>query len=107
MKRYRRATFSLITRYEVLLGLKARKATKLLTQFEAICKNHTILPLTDPMIVLASDLWASLKIAGQLLEDDDIFIAATALHHGLSLATGNTAHFNRIPGLTLEDWTQP
>src|SRR5262249_17466933 len=37
----------------------------------------------------------------------DLIIAATALHHGLSLATGIVKHFNRIPSLTIEDWTKP
>ncbi len=53
---------------------------------------------------MAADLWASLKQGGTLIGDNDIFIAATALHHGLALATGNVAHFSRIPGLILEDY---
>jgi predicted nucleic acid-binding protein len=31
----------------------------------------------------------------------DLWIAATALSHGMGLATGNAADFERIPGLTV------
>ena len=36
--------------------------------------------------------------------DADLIIAATALEHGRTLATGNAAHFSWINGLNLEDW---
>jgi predicted nucleic acid-binding protein len=39
--------------------------------------------------------------------DADLLIAATALEHGMTLATGNAADFSWIAGLTLEDWRQP
>jgi tRNA(fMet)-specific endonuclease VapC len=104
---YRRAIFSLITRYEILRGLKAKNAKKQLVSFETFCQQHDVLPVTEPIIVIAADIWASLRQAGTPIGDDDIFIAATALHHGLALATGNVAHFSRIPGLILEDWTKP
>jgi tRNA(fMet)-specific endonuclease VapC len=100
-------TLSLITRYEILRGLKATNATAQLAGFEAWCQRHDVRPLTDPIIVLAADLWAGLRQTGRLIGDNDLLIAATALHHGLTLATGNTAHFSRIPGLALDDWTKP
>jgi len=100
-------TISLITRYEILRGLKATNAAVQLASFETRCSYHKILPITDDLIVIASNIWADLKQTGQPIGDIDPIIAATALHHGLSLATGNVAHFSRIPGLTVEDWTQP
>ncbi|MDQ2810105.1 MAG: type II toxin-antitoxin system VapC family toxin [Chloroflexota bacterium] len=36
-----------------------------------------------------------------LIGDADTLIAATALHHDLTLVTGNRRHFSRIPNLTL------
>ncbi len=107
LNQYSKANYSLITRYEVLRGLKAKKATAQLRVFERFSRQQNVLPLTEDIIVLAADLWADLKRAGQLIGENDILIAATALQHGLPLATGNIAHFSRIPGLTLEDWTKP
>jgi tRNA(fMet)-specific endonuclease VapC len=107
LQQHRCASISIITRYEILRGLKARNATRLLTRFDGICQKHQILELTDDVILIAADVWADLRRRGQTIDDNDIFIGATALHHGLILATGNVAHFRRIPGLTVEDWTKP
>lgn len=104
LQEYRRLTFSLITRYEVLRGLKAKQAAQQLARFETLCRASTVLPLTDSIIVRAADLYAHLKMQGPLISDVDLLIAATALHHGLILITHNTAHYSPIPGLTLEDW---
>jgi tRNA(fMet)-specific endonuclease VapC len=35
----------------------------------------------------------------------DLRIAATALHHQLTIVTRNLKDFQRIPGLLIEDWT--
>ncbi len=46
-------------------------------------------------------LQARLEDAGRALADADLQIAATAVHHGLELVTGNLRHFRRIVGLRL------
>ena len=43
----------------------------------------------------------SLRQQGLLIPQADLFIAATALHHDLSLVTRNRRHYDRIPNLTL------
>ncbi len=98
---------SAMTRYEVLRGLKAKRATTRLATFETWCQVHQVLPITDDVLELASDLYAGLHQSGRLIGDNDPIIAATALHHGLAVATRNVAHFGRIPGLMVEDWTIP
>jgi tRNA(fMet)-specific endonuclease VapC len=50
------------------------------------------------------DLKGSLARGGALLSDADILIAATTLEMGEGLVTGNTRHFERVPGLKLENW---
>jgi predicted nucleic acid-binding protein len=44
---------------------------------------------------------AHLHRHGSPLADADLQIAATALHHGLELVTGNVRHFERVPGLAI------
>ena len=44
---------------------------------------------------------AQLEKIGAILPDADLQIAATALHHGLELVTGNVRHFRRIVDLKL------
>lgn len=38
------------------------------------------------------------------MPNTDLFIAATALVHGLTLVTHNTRHFQNVPHLAVEDW---
>jgi tRNA(fMet)-specific endonuclease VapC len=97
-------TFSLITRYEILRGLKARRATRQIARFEQRCQQSVVLPITDEIIIQAADLYALLHQEGQLISDADILIAATALKHTLVMVTENVDHFRRIPGLRIESW---
>ena len=101
---FRHFTFSIMTRYEILRGLKARRATRQIARFEQRCQRSEVLPLTDDIIVQAAELYALLYQAGQLISDADILIAATALQHYLVMVTENVHHFRRIPGLAIESW---
>ncbi len=50
------------------------------------------------------ELKADLSSKHELLPDADIIIASCAFEVGGYLATGNTRHFERIPGLGLLNW---
>jgi tRNA(fMet)-specific endonuclease VapC len=101
---YGKLTFSIITRYEILRGLEAKQALKQIQAFEARCQKSTVLPLSDEIVTLAAEIYGELHRQGQLISDADILIAATAIVHNLMLVTENQAHFERIPGLTVESW---
>lgn len=45
-----------------------------------------------------------LEKRGIRIDDMDLFVAATALEENLIVVTGNVKHFDRIPGLTVENW---
>lgn len=101
---HRRFTISIITRYEILRGLKAKDATGQLRHFESFCAKNLILPLTDEIIVRAADIYAALRRKGELMGDADILIAASAMKNGLGVVTNNEEHFKRITGLRTENW---
>ena len=46
---------------------------------------------------------ADLRQRGQLIGDIDMLIASIAVSQGLKVVTNNTRHFDRIPGLALEN----
>ena len=104
---HHRFTLSVITRYEILRGLKAIGATAKEAAFAQFCAANVIHPVTDAVIVRAADIYADLHQRGLLIGDADILIAATALEHKLVLVTNNTSHFNRIADLGLQNWLGP
>jgi tRNA(fMet)-specific endonuclease VapC len=97
-------TFSIITRYEILRGLKSKRATAQLAAFEQFCSSNVILPLTNEIVIRASDIYADLKQKGLLVGDADILIAASALVQGCAVITNNEKHFCRIPNLQILNW---
>jgi tRNA(fMet)-specific endonuclease VapC len=103
---WRRFTISVLTRYEILRGLRAKGAVRQELAFDALCLLSRVLPLTEPIAVRAAAIYADLQLRGELISDADILIAATALEHGLAIATGNTAHFERVTGLQVVNWRE-
>jgi tRNA(fMet)-specific endonuclease VapC len=101
---HRELTISLVTRFEILRGIKAKQASTQLRAFESFCINNAVLPITDSIIVRAADVYAELHSRGQLIPDADILIAATAIENNLVLATNNVGDFGRIPGLQIDNW---
>jgi tRNA(fMet)-specific endonuclease VapC len=63
--------------------------------FAAIALEE-ILPFDPPAAELAGRIAGELERIGQPIGTADPMIAAIALHHGLELVTGNTAHFQRV-----------
>ena len=49
---------------------------------------------------------AELERAGTPIGDADLRIGAIALARGLTVVTANTRHFQRIPGLYVENWLE-
>jgi predicted nucleic acid-binding protein len=68
---------------------------------ERVLPAVTVLPFDIATARVFGEIRAELEEKGFLLPDADLQIAATAIHHGLELVTGNIRHFQRIPGLVL------
>jgi predicted nucleic acid-binding protein len=60
-----------------------------------------VLGLNDPIMELFARHRYRLRREGNIIPDMDLLIAATALHHDLTLMTRNLRHFSRIPDLKL------
>src|SRR5687768_10872469 len=69
--------------------------------FRRFLVDVEIVPLDEPVIRRFFRVRRDLRQRGLPLEDPDLLIAATALHHDLTLVTRNRRHFDRIPGLKL------
>jgi len=104
LQTHAKLSISIITRYEVLRGLKVKGASRQLIVFENFCAGNEILNITDSVIVKATDIYADLHRQGLLIGDADILIAASALVYGHGVATNNERHFRRVAGLHVENW---
>lgn len=105
LSQYGSFAFSLITRYEILRGLKARDAAAQIAAFEIRCRVSEVLPVRDSIMMKAAELYPILRLQGAPLGDADLIIAATALMHDLTLVTTRTGDFSRVPGLVVDCWT--
>ena len=59
-----------------------------------------------PSLKLYGKLKAELEQKGQRLDDFDLLIGATSIVNKMTMVTSNTRHFERIPGIRLEDWAK-
>jgi tRNA(fMet)-specific endonuclease VapC len=93
---------SIVSYGEVFEGaFKAPDPLARLAQFRTFLADFALVPLSDPVMETFARLRAELRSNGQLISDLDTLIAATALHHNLTIVTRNLRHFERIPELTI------
>ena len=93
---------SVVTVSELLHGVHrasgARRARR--SAFvEHLLAGLQAIPITEPVARVHADVWAQLAKRGEVIGAHDLWIAATAIAHGLNLATGNANEFRRVPGL--------
>jgi tRNA(fMet)-specific endonuclease VapC len=95
---------SVITVSELLHGaarasgaLRARR----LAFVEHLLSGINAIAITDVVARVHAEIWADLAARGRVIGAHDLWIAATALAHGLEVATGNRDEFSRVRGLRL------
>ncbi len=91
-KEQRQGIISVITFAEVLRGVEVQKRPMLKLLLE---ESFAVLNLDSTVVEKYCDLYSSLKKKGSLLPDADLFIAATAMAHDLTLETTDE-HFQRL-----------
>jgi tRNA(fMet)-specific endonuclease VapC len=95
---------SVITVSELIHGvLRASGATRARRGafVEHLLATLQAIPVSEAVARVHADIWSQLADRGEPIGAHDLWIAATAIAHGLGLASRNTAHFERVPGLRL------
>lgn len=99
---------SVVTKAELLYGVEvsprrshdAAALATFLPYVEAV-------DLNEGAALHYAEIRADMKRRGTLIGANDLFIAAHARALGLTLVTNNGRGFERVKGLTLENWTTP
>ncbi len=102
-----RQCISSITVGELIFGAyKAVARTEsLLEQIDTyLLKEISIIPFDELAARRYGQVRAFLELQGTPLQGADLRIASIALSRNLTIVTGNTRHFRRVPGLRAENW---
>jgi predicted nucleic acid-binding protein len=94
-----------ITVGELVYGAARRDSASLTQRVEEVLDGGArVVPFDERAARIYGELRAKLEREGQPLAEPDLRIASIAVAHGLVLVTGNVRHFQRVEGLTVENW---
>jgi tRNA(fMet)-specific endonuclease VapC len=97
-----------ITLLELRLGAeKSQTAAATHAKLDRFLAPLSILPFDEEAAMAGARVRAHLEREGRPIGDLDNLIAAHALSQGLLLVTNNVREFQRVPGLSLENWVNP
>lgn len=86
--------------YKIAASLRGRL---LRAEYDALATRLGVLDCDRATADLYAQVRGELELKGQRIPENDMWIAALALQHGLRLATRD-GHFNRVVGLGVELW---
>jgi predicted nucleic acid-binding protein len=103
-----RLTLSVVTVFEIVRGRHHAGQVAHAATFLAWTENAEVLAFDADCAARAGEIAGALYQAGKPLGVADVLIGATALVHGLVVATANVKHYERLVpfGLRLENWRE-
>ncbi|WP_395678011.1 type II toxin-antitoxin system VapC family toxin [Inquilinus sp.] len=100
------AVLSVITYGELLYGVeKSQARTKAMEALRELMTYLPILPLSPDVGEAYGAIRADLEARGEVIGNNDLWIAAHAKAAKLTLVTNNEREFRRIGGLKFQNWT--
>ena len=95
-----------ITVAELYFGVaKAENKKRKLEDIEKMQKLFRVIPAYSSFKEYG-EIRFTLEHSGMRVDQFDLLIGATALHHQMTLVTSNIKHFNRIQGINIENWKE-
>jgi tRNA(fMet)-specific endonuclease VapC len=96
---------SVITLGELRFGAeKSQSKDRVMAVIDDLARLITIEDLSENTADHYGDIRASLQKSGQLIGNNDLWIAAHARSQGWILVTNNEKEFLRVEGLRVENW---
>lgn len=94
--RFGRFTVSVITIAEIVKGMQKRGDVAQIAEFSQTCDMNDVLLLDTASAVIAGRIYGGLESIGKSIDRADLLIVVIALANNMTLATGNTKHFQRV-----------
>ena len=110
LRRFRRlrpgeAALSVITYGELIYGAaKSSQQEAALERLRELVQWLPALPLPETAAEAYGHIRAYLATKGEMIGNNDLWIAAHALASGLILVTNNEREFRRVRGLKMQNW---
>jgi tRNA(fMet)-specific endonuclease VapC len=95
---------SIIVAAELRYGAGKKRSPRLSTQDESVLRALDTLPFCSPGDEAYARIRNELEASGTPIGGNDLLIAAQVLSLGYTLVTDNEREFNRIGGLSVENW---
>lgn len=100
-----RARTTSITLGELFYGaLRSGAAQRWLSAIASVTRDLRCLPFDDAAAKCYGELRTHLEAEGRRIDDADLRIAAICVATDHVLVSGNSRHFERVPGLKFENW---
>ncbi len=95
-----------IVKAELLFGLeKSKRKNVIKEKYERFLKVFEIADFDDAAAYYYAKVRAIMESKGTIIGGNDLLIASTVLSRNGILITHNVKEFNRVPQLSIEDWT--
>jgi tRNA(fMet)-specific endonuclease VapC len=101
------AVLSVITYGELLYGAaKSEQRVRAIEQLHELVSVLPALSLPEAAAEAYGTIRAQLELNGEMIGNNDLWIAAHALAAGLILVTNNEKDFRRVRRLKVQNWTE-
>jgi tRNA(fMet)-specific endonuclease VapC len=101
------AVLSVITYGELLYGAaKSEQRVRAIEQLHELVSVLPALSLPEAAAEAYGTIRAELELNGEMIGNNDLWIAAHALAAGLILVTNNEKEFRRVRRLKVQNWTE-
>lgn len=99
------AVMSVVTHGELLYGAEKHvNRISALETLEELVTHIMVIPTSHDVAHEYARLRATLEKRGEVIGNNDLWIAAHALAEKLVLVTNNEREFKKVPGLKVENW---
>ena len=98
---------SVITKSELLFGVEVSpRRQQDQAALDEYLRHVEVLDFPDEAALHYAQIRATLKVHGEMIGANDLFIAAHARSLEVTLVTNNTDEFSRVQNLKIENWTK-